>query len=138
MDRCKGQNWLAVHVCGSFLCQPAVYVGCSMWRVLQSTVSYVYYSSAGHHYILCSRTMRISGSSTYYTHEAVCYGHAALGRCGDFELKLIYNVQFSQPNHLYSLCRRAFLYVYMYMYMNYLRRSIFLAAHSIAGYLPGN
>ena len=79
--------------------------------------------------------MRISESSTYYTHKALCYRHAALGRCGDFELKLIYNVQCLQVNSLYGLCRRAFLYVYMST--NYLRR-IFFAAHSIAGYLPGN
>ena len=82
--------------------------------------------------------MRISGFSTYYTHEAVCYRHVALGRCGDFELKLIYNVECLQANRLYSQCRRAFLYVYMYMYMNYLQHSIFFAARSITGYLPGN
>ena len=57
--------------------------------------------------------MHILGSSTYYTHEAVCYRHAVLGRCGNFELKLIYNVQCLQANRLYSLCIRAFLYVYM-------------------------
>ena len=40
-------------------------------------------------------------------------GVVSRGEASYFELKLIYSVQYLQANHLYSPCRRAFLY-YMY------------------------